>query len=122
MIFNFIPPVSQREALSARRIAVARRGMMITPATAQRTVWKEETAAPTISRSAKVHIIRSFPVHVDVWKCARKQVMITLCCGFSSEVRLHGCKGIVRRSRAPSVPQGESETDVKGERHVKHTM
>lgn len=53
----FSPVCRQREALSALRIAVERRGTMTTPATAQRTAWREETAAPTTSRSAKVLIL-----------------------------------------------------------------
>lgn len=48
-------PVLQTEVSSARRIAVGRRGMTTMPATAQRTVWREETAAPTTNPPAKVH-------------------------------------------------------------------
>jgi len=52
--------VSQREVLSVGRIAAGRRGMTTRPATAQRTVSREETAAPTTNLSAKVYINRHF--------------------------------------------------------------
>lgn len=44
----------QRAASSARQSAVARSGTRSTPATAPRTVWREETAAPTTRPPAKV--------------------------------------------------------------------
>lgn len=42
--------------MSADQIAVGRKGMKTMLATAQRTVWRGETAAPTTNLSAKVTI------------------------------------------------------------------
>ena len=36
---------------------------------------------------------------------------MALCCCFHVKVRLRGCTAAARRSRAPNVPQGESEAD-----------
>jgi hypothetical protein len=52
---SYVPSLVQRGALSAVKIAVGRRETMTTLATAQKTVWPEETAAPTTKPSAKVH-------------------------------------------------------------------
>ncbi len=99
---------SQREASNALRIAVARRGMMTTPVTAQPTVCREATAALTTSRSAQVSIMTSCVTLYNSEKEGDHSVLL-----FPCEARLHGCKMTVRRSRAPSVLQGESDSVCK---------
>lgn len=74
------------------------------PATAPRTVWRGETAAPTTSHSAKVFL---YTGRRRLWvKAGGNSVLL-----FLSEVRLHGCKKSVRRSGALNALQGESDPE-----------
>lgn len=80
--------------------------MRSTPATAQQTAWSEGTAAPTTSRSAKVP--RS-PIN-GPRSVRDRRGGLTLCSCAPREVRPRGSMETVRRSRAPNVLQGESNS------------
>lgn len=92
--------------------------MRSTPATAPRTVSREETAAPTTCPPAKVVVdTRLSPLeHTDT----RQQFWLLLC--LPLQVRARGCRGNVRRSRLQNVLQGESKGHSPGPKDLKEGL